>query len=92
MESDNMYLDAMNQLNDKFKENEKIVNECKEKTLYLKKQIMTIYGIIRLIDNGFDNDMGNTAILMEMLRGLVSEIIEEDILEIPKINIIELDL
>ncbi len=87
-----MYLDAMNQLNDKFKENEKIVNECKEKTLYLKKQIMTIYGIIRLIDNGFDNDMGNTAILMEMLRGLVSEIIEEDILEIPKINIIELDL
>jgi hypothetical protein len=92
MESDNMYLDAMNQLNDKFKENEKIVNECKEKTLYFKKQIMTIYGIIRLIDNGFDNDMGNTAILMEMLRGLVSEIIEEDILEIPKINIIELDL
>ena len=95
MDSENMYLEAMNQLKDKFKDNEKIVKDIKDENLHLKKQLMAIYGIVRLIENSFDDEMGrsiaNTNVLIEMLRGLLSDIIEDDLLKIKK-EMVEIDL
>ena len=90
-----MYLEAMNQLKDKFKDNEKIVQDIKNENLHLKKQLMAIYGIVRLIDNSFDDEMGgligNTNVLIEMLRGLLSDIVEDDLLKVKK-EMVEIDL
>lgn len=50
------YLDAMEQLNEKFKEVEYLKKKMEEQNEQLKKELITCYGCIRLIDNLIDQD------------------------------------
>ena len=42
------YLEAMNQLKDKFQENDKKVKNLIEQNIQLKKDLMTCYGMVRM--------------------------------------------
>jgi hypothetical protein len=80
------YLEAMNQLKTKFDENEKEVKKLKKEVVELKKYIMTIYGLARIIDSNFlgeDYDGDNIRVLIEMMRGYCSMVVEQSIMGIP---------
>jgi hypothetical protein len=79
------YLEAMNQLKTKFDENEIEVKRLKKEVIDLKKYIMTIYGLARIIDSNFlgeDYDGDNIRVLIEMMRGYCSMVVEQSILNI----------
>jgi len=86
MDTDNEFLEAMNQLKDKFDINERDMKLMKEEVIELKKYIMTIYGLVRIIDSNFlgeDYDGENIRVLIEMMRGYCSLVVEKSILGIP---------
>jgi len=84
--NENEYLESMNRLKDKFDQNEELVKQALVDKDKLRKHLITAYGLIRLIDNGFDDEMGGligqTSILIEALRGYLSDAIENDVLKI----------
>mgnify|MGYP003112370559 CR=1 FL=1 len=73
---DGMYLDAMNQLQKKFDENEKIIKSLKESNNELYKEVISAYGVIRLIDNYIEPDEVSYEVktLIDCLRGHLSDV------------------
>tara|TARA_A100001391_G_scaffold114814_1_gene77643 strand:+ start:1058 stop:1363 length:306 start_codon:yes stop_codon:yes gene_type:complete len=74
-----MYLDAMDQLQKKFNENEEVIEKLKAKNTALLKDIISAYGVIRLIDNYIEPDEISYEVktLIDCLRGHLSDIVEQ---------------
>ena len=84
-ESDSYVLDAMNQMKEKFDENEQKVNSIKRKCLSFRNELMIAAGMICCIDDimhEFDmSDVpGEVGIMMSVLRGRIVEFIERKII------------
>lgn len=77
--NEGMYLDAMNQLQKKFEENEKIITTLKIANRSLQKEIISAYGVIRLIDNYIDSSEVSYEVktLIDCLRGHLSDLVED---------------
>ena len=96
---ENQYLELATQLQDKFNENEKLVNRITQNNVDLKKKIMVAYSLIRIIDSGEFIDADDTKVFIEMLRGHLSKMVEMDIIRCecgslrlpPIVEIINLD-
>ena len=74
------YLEAMEQLNKKFKEVEDIQKKATEKKDELVKEILTIYGVVRILDNLVNNSFEvphEVQVLTDVLRGHISSIYDE---------------
>lgn len=71
-----MYLDAMDQLQKKFDENEKIIRRLKEANNELYKEVISAYGVVRLIDNFIDPNEISYEVknLIDCLRAHLSDI------------------
>ncbi len=80
------YLDLCNQLKSLNDERDNETKQIKEKLNSYKKELLTIYGFIRTISNMVDPNEIDTEIymLIEILRGKVSELVEEEILQYTK--------
>lgn len=80
LENEGMYLEAMNQLQKKFDEIEYIKAKLTIQNTELKKEILTAYGLSRVLDNlinnCFDVDM-EVVCLSESLRGHLSNVIDD---------------
>jgi len=80
------YIEMSNQLKEKYEIYEKENNNLKSEMFDMKKDIMTIYGLIRTIDNFYSNYIINEdpddkmAFLIDTTRTLLSGIIEANIL------------
>ena len=84
IENEQMYLDMVNQLKVKYEEITSKIESIERKEKELKKDFITAYGVIRLLDNlirnsvvGFDDEI---VTLVECLRGLLSESIDDYVL------------
>ena len=80
------YIEMSNQLKEKYEIYEKENNNLKSEMFDMKKDIMTIYGLIRTIDNFYSNYIINEdpddklQFLIDTTRTLLSGIIEANIL------------
>ncbi len=80
------YIEMSNQLKEKYEIYEKENNNLKSEMFDMKKDIMTIYGLIRTIDNFYSNYIINEdpddklQFLIDCVRTLCSGIIEANIL------------
>ena len=82
--NENDYLEAMNQLQEKFNANEKKVNAVMEQNIQLKKHLMVAYGLSKMVDIMDDSaDEHERNYVYSNLRQYLSEVIEQDILCIP---------
>tara|TARA_R100000773_G_scaffold43076_1_gene41062 strand:- start:993 stop:1313 length:321 start_codon:yes stop_codon:yes gene_type:complete len=96
---ENEYLELAQQLQDKFNANERLVNRITRNNIDLKKKIMVAYSLIRIIDSGEFIDVNDTKVFIEMLRGHLSKMVEDDIIKCecgslrlpPIIEIVNLD-
>jgi len=84
-DSDGYVLQAMNQMKEKFDQNEKIVNSIKRKCLTYRNEFMILTGMICCIDDTLHQfDMGDISveisIMMNLLRGRVCEFVEQKII------------
>ena len=82
MEQD--YLDLVNQLKLKYDEIEAKMNSIERLEKIIKKDLITAYGVSRLLDHlidtnpvGYDNEI---VVLVEMLRGVLSDSVDKHIL------------
>ena len=82
MEGEGMYLDAMNQLKEKFETNEKEMNKLKKKNYVLNHFILSLYGLI-------DSSWGllqsldvpyESILIMDVLKEKVSDYIDSEVL------------
>ena len=74
------YLDAMSQLDKKFKEVEEIQKKAEEKRNELIKEILTIYGVVRILDNLVNCSFEcphEVQVLTDVLRGHISNLYDE---------------
>mgnify|MGYP003115814907 CR=1 FL=1 len=75
------YLEAMNQLKEKFDDFDKKMLTLKEGMLQQKKDLCSIYGLVRIIDNMLEEDFTYSGhplkLLIETTRSFLSEKIEE---------------
>lgn len=74
------YLELVKQLQDKFDKNEKKVKAVRENMDSLIKEVVTIYGVFRMIDRliEYEDDIdGEIKILCSALRMHLSELYEE---------------
>jgi len=74
------YLDAMSQLDKKFKEVEEIQKKAEEKRNELVKEILTIYGVVRILDNLVNSSFEcphEVQVLTDVLRGHISNLYDE---------------
>lgn len=83
-ESDSFVLDAMNQMKEKFDENERNVNSIKRKYLCFRNELMITSGMICVIDDLMHEfDMmelpGEVPIMMSVLRGRIADFVERKI-------------
>ena len=88
MEQD--YLDMVNQLKEKYDEITSKLDKVELMEIDIKKDLMTAYGVVRLLDHlistslvGYDNEI---IVIVEVLRGLLSDCMDKHILEIPMVN------
>ena len=77
MENEQMYLDMVNQLKVKYDEMEYVIQKMKRNDLDQKKIIWTCYGILRIVDITLHSDEEFTAMLIQSLRGMLSEIFDD---------------
>jgi hypothetical protein len=87
MSNENEYLILCNELKEQYKELEKQKIKLNEELIFFKKEFLTTYGFIRLIDNLISKEpvLNNTLTEnIEFLRSHQSEIFEEKILCIKK--------
>ena len=77
MENEQMYLDMVNQLKEKYDDIDKEVKRFKKNDLEQKKIIWSCYGILRIIDITFHADPDFNHILIQNLRGMLSEVFDE---------------
>jgi len=78
--NEQMYLDMVNQLKDKFDNNEYIMKRIQKQNIELKKEIVTAFGCMRILDNLIHNSYGADAdimLLSESLRGHLSDFVED---------------
>ena len=82
--NDGMYLEAMNQLRDINNARDLENKKYKEELLQLKKEMITAYGVVRVLDYLYDNTQVNGVveikIIIETLREYLSQFCEENIL------------
>ena len=74
------YLEAMEQLKEKFDMNEYLMKKIQKQNLELKKELITAFGCIRIIDNLIHqcyNCDGDIISLSESLRGHLSTAVED---------------
>jgi hypothetical protein len=74
------YLELVKQLQDKFDKNEKKVKEVRENMYSLIKEVVTIYGMFRMIDRliEYEDEIdGEIKILCSTLRLHLSELYDE---------------
>ena len=88
MEQD--YLDMVNQLKEKYDEITSKLDKVELMEIDIKKDLMTAFGVVRLLDHlistslvGYDNEI---IVIVEVLRGLLSDCMDKHILEIPMVN------
>tara|TARA_R110000803_G_scaffold17781_1_gene47788 strand:+ start:491 stop:766 length:276 start_codon:yes stop_codon:yes gene_type:complete len=82
--NENEYLEAMNQLKEKFDANEKKVTNVMEQNIQLKKHLMVAYGLSKMVDILDDSaDEYERNYIYGNLRQYLSEVIEQDILCMP---------
>ena len=77
IENEQMYLDMVNQLKVKYDEMEKNIKKYKKKDLKKKKIIWSCYGVLRIIDDTFHSDQEFNHILIQNLRGMLSDVFDE---------------
>jgi hypothetical protein len=75
-----MYLEAMNQLKEEYEKNESSIRKIKDELIEFKKDLISCYGMIRLIDNVLEEDDSYdehpAKIMIEVLRTFLSSKIE----------------
>ena len=78
------YLELTNQLKEKYDEIEAKLESIERKEAELRKDFITAYGIARLLDHlidinpiGYDNEI---VVLVELLRGFLSDSIDKHVL------------
>jgi hypothetical protein len=79
--SDGMVLDAMNQLRDMNEKRDKEVRDIKNELADFKKQAITAYGVVRLIDMIYkdqEDQIPELNVLIETLRDYLSQFAEEN--------------
>ena len=79
------YLEMANQLKEKYDQITNKIRKISLLELEMKKDLMSAYGVIRLIDHlmssspvGYDNEI---ILLVETLRGLLSECIDKHVFD-----------
>jgi hypothetical protein len=81
--NEGMYLDAMKQLQDKFDafNKKRIIIENKNKML--AKEILTCYGLVRIIDSLINPETTDYEVMLavDILRGYMSDVVDECILD-----------
>jgi len=81
--SEGMYLDAMNQLKEINDKREKETIKQREELLELRKELISAYGIVRLIDMMYQDagePINEISILIETLREYLSQFVEAKII------------
>jgi len=78
------YLELVAQLQEKYTEIEAKMNSIERLEKIMKKDLITAYGVVRLLDHlidtnpiGYDNEI---VVLVEMLRGILSDCVDKHIL------------
>jgi len=78
------YLELVAQLQEKYTEIEAKMNSIERLEKILKKDLITAYGVVRLLDHlidtsvvGYDNEV---VVLVEMLRGILSDCVDRHLL------------
>ena len=78
------YLDMVGQLKLKYDEIEAKMNSIERLEKIMKKDLITAFGVVRLLDHlmdtnpiGYDNEI---VVLVEMLRGVLSDCVDKHIL------------
>jgi hypothetical protein len=91
--SEGMYLDAMNQLKSMNDEREKELLKVKNELKEFKKEIISTYGIVRLLDMIYtdhcDEPIQEVSILIETLREFLSQFVDEKIIDENHIIVIQ---
>jgi len=84
------YLDMVNQLKEQYDMITSKMDRIELLEIELKKDFTTAYGVVRLLDHlisgstiGYDNEI---MVLVEVLRGLMSDCMDKHILNIPSAN------
>ena len=84
------YLDMANQLKDKYDQITAKLERIELLEIQLKKDFMTAYGVVRLLDQLISNSMipydNEVTTLVEVLRGLLSNCIDTHVLGITEEN------
>ena len=77
------YLEMVNQLKDKYDEITDKLDRIELQELDMKKDLITAYGVVRMLDNlisnshiGYDNEV---VVIVEVLRGLMSNSMDRHI-------------
>ncbi len=82
--SEGMYLDAMNQLKEMNDEREKELKEVKTELKEFKKELISTYGVVRLLDMIYadqcDEPIQEVSILIETLREFLSQFVDEKVI------------
>lgn len=78
--NEGMYLEAMNQLQQKYNDNNMEIITVNKKILLYKKELITTYGMMRIIDNILEEEdlmyQHPVKIMVEILRANLSELTE----------------
>jgi len=78
------YLELVAQLQEKYTEMEAKMSSIERLEKIMKKELITAYGVVRLLDHlidtnpiGYDNEI---IVLVEMLRGVLSDCVDRHLL------------
>lgn len=86
--TDGQMLEMSNHLKELYDKKEAQVEKLKEENLQLKKVVLSVYGVIRLLDQQFNNillDPETNSYMIEALRSYLSNYVEYEILDIENI-------
>ena len=86
--NDGQILEMSNHLKELYDKKEAHVEKLKEENLQLKKVVLSVYGVIRLLDQQFNNillDPETNSYMIEALRSYLSNYVEYEILDIENI-------
>jgi len=86
--TDGQILEMSNHLKELYDKKEGEVEKLKEENLQLKKVVLSVYGVIRLLDQQFNNillDPEKNSYMIEALRSYLSKYVKYEILDIENI-------
>ena len=84
--NEGQYLELVNQLQEKFKSNEKLTNKVLEQCVRLKKHIMVAYSLTKIIDDATFINFDDYKVFIEILRGYLSTCLDEEVLCLNCVN------